>query len=70
MAVKKKLVDVIEAIVAPVRERRRHFEQRPDDVIDALRVGTRKANAVAEETLASAKKALRQDFFPRTLTVG
>ena len=71
VAVKKKLVDVIDAIVGPIRERRKHFEQRPDDVIDALRIGTVKANAVAEETLALAKKAMRQDFFPpRTLTVG
>ncbi len=71
VAVKKRLVDVLDATIAPIRERRKHFEQRPDDVIDALRVGTKRANAVAEETLAAAKKALRQDYFgPRSLSVG
>jgi tryptophanyl-tRNA synthetase len=70
VAVKRRLVDVLNAIIEPIRERRKHFEQRPDDVLDALRIGTRRANAVAEETLALAKKALRQDYFPRTLTVG
>ena len=37
--------------------------------IDALRIGTARANAIAEETLALAKKAMRQDFFTRTLTI-
>ena len=70
VAVKRSLVDVLNAIIDPIRTRRQHFEQRPDDVLDALRIGTRRANAVAEETLALAKKALRQDYFPRSLTVG
>jgi hypothetical protein len=38
-------------------------------VIDVLRDGTRRANAVAEETLAMAKRAMKQDFFPRRLTI-
>ncbi len=70
VVIKKKLIEVIDALVEPIRTKRRHFEDRPDDVIDALRVGTAKANAVAEETLALAKKAMRQDYFPRKLTIG
>ena len=70
VAVKKQLVDVLNAVIDPIRTKRKHFEQRPDDVIDALRIGTQRANAVAEQTLALAKKAMRQDYFPRTLTVG
>jgi tryptophanyl-tRNA synthetase len=65
--VKRKLVEVLNAIIGPIRERRRHFEQRPSDVIDALRKGTANANAVAEETLSLAKKAMRQDYFAREL---
>jgi tryptophanyl-tRNA synthetase len=67
VAVKRKLVEVLNALLEPIRRRRRHFEQRPDDVMDALRKGTRRANEVAEETLALAKKAMKQDFFPRRL---
>lgn len=66
---KRKLVEVINALVDPIRTRRKHFEDRPADVIDALRIGTRKANAVAEETLALAKKAMKQDYFTRVLSV-
>jgi len=70
VAIKRKLIDVINALIGPIRERRKQFEQRPDDVIDILRAGTVRANAVAEETLALAKKAMKQDYFGRKLTIG
>ena len=70
VAIKLKLIDVINALIGPIRERRKQFEQRPDDVIDILRAGTVRANAVAEETLALAKKAMKQDYFGRKLTIG
>jgi tryptophanyl-tRNA synthetase len=69
VAIKKKLVEVLESLIAPIRERRKNFEQRPDDVIDILRAGTARANAVAEETLALAKKAMKQDYFSRALSI-
>lgn len=70
VAVKRKLVEVLNALLEPIRARRRAYEARPDAVVEALRAGTVRANAVAEETLALAKKALRQDYFPRTLRIG
>ena len=70
VAVKTRLVEVINDLLSPIRERRRHFEDRPDDVIDALRLGTQKANATAEQTLALAKAAMKQDYFgQRRLTI-
>ncbi len=69
VAVKKKLVEILNDFLDPIRTRRRHFEERPDDVLDALRQGTARANVVAEETLALAKKAMKQDYFTRTLSV-
>jgi len=70
VAIKRKLVEVLNALIEPIRNRRAQYEARPDDVIDVLRVGTAKANAVAEETLSLAKKAMRQDFFTRNLSIG
>ena len=67
---KKALVADLNDLLAPIRERRRHFEARPDDVLDALRSGTRRANAVAEETLAMCKAAMKQDYFGRSLSIG
>jgi tryptophanyl-tRNA synthetase len=67
VACKRKLAEVLNTLLEPIRQRRKHYEQRPDDVIDALRVGTKKANAVAEETLALAKRVMKQDYFGREL---
>ena len=70
VAIKKKLVEVLNALIDPIRTRRKQYESRPDDVIDVLRDGTRRANAVAEETLALAKAAMKQDYFARSLSIG
>lgn len=69
VAIKKKLIEIINTLIDPIRTRRKQFEARPDDVMDALRIGTRKANVAAEETLAQAKKAMRQDYFARELKI-
>lgn len=69
VAIKKKLIEVINGLLDPIRERRKQFEARQDDVIDALKIGTKRANVIAEETIALAKKALKQDFFGRTLNL-
>jgi tryptophanyl-tRNA synthetase len=69
VVIKRKLIDVLNTLLEPIRIRRRQFADRPDDVIDILRAGTTRANAVAEETLALAKKAMRQDYFPRKLAI-
>jgi tryptophanyl-tRNA synthetase len=67
--IKRRLVDVLNTLIEPIRTRRKEFEQKPDDVLDVLRAGTKRANEVAEETLALAKKAMKQDYFPRQLSL-
>jgi tryptophanyl-tRNA synthetase len=69
VVIKRKLIEVLNVMLEPIRTRRTQFEKRPDDVLDILKQGTRRANEIAEETLALAKKAMRQDYFPRTLTL-
>ena len=70
VAVKKELVEVLNTLLEPIRARRVPFEQDPSAVLEALRVGTVKANAVAEQTLSMAKAAMKQDYFGRALAVG
>jgi tryptophanyl-tRNA synthetase len=67
VAVKRKLVEILNGLLEPIRQRRKHYEQRPDEVIEVLKKGTANANAIAEETLALAKRAMRQDYFGREL---
>lgn len=70
IAMKRKLVEVLNDFLDPIRARRARIEAQPDLLVDALRRGTERANVVAEETLGLAKKAMRQDFFPRSLRIG
>jgi tryptophanyl-tRNA synthetase len=67
---KRALIEALNALLDPIRARRREYETDPATVIEVLRKGTARANEVAEETLALAKKAMRQDFFGRVLSVG
>jgi tryptophanyl-tRNA synthetase len=69
VVIKRKLVEVLNTLIEPIRTRRKQFESRPDDVLDALRSGTRRANVLAEETLALAKRAMKQDYFSRSLGI-
>jgi tryptophanyl-tRNA synthetase len=69
--IKKEVGEAINAMLEPVRERRTALDGPggDDTVIDIIKAGTARANAVAEETLWRAKEAMRLDFFRRDLTV-
>jgi tryptophanyl-tRNA synthetase len=69
VVIKRKLVEVLNTLIEPIRSRRKQYEARPDDVLDVLREGTRRANAVTEETLGLAKAAMKQDYFGRSLVI-
>ena len=62
-------IKAIDALIAPMRERRAALDDRDDDLIDILREGSRRANAVAEETLAMAKEAAGLGFWKRSLSL-
>jgi tryptophanyl-tRNA synthetase len=68
--VKKKLVEVLVALIEPMRLRRAEFEKDMGAVMRVLHEGTARANAVAEETLLLAKRAMGQDYWPRKVTLG
>jgi tryptophanyl-tRNA synthetase len=67
VACKKKLIEVLVDFITPIRQRREHFQQDLPAVIEVLKQGTAKANAIAEVTLEKAKIAIKQDFFPRAI---
>lgn len=68
--IKQELGAAINELLEPMRERRARYEGDDAFVIDVLREGTRRANAVTEETLAMAKEACGLGFFDRTLELG
>jgi tryptophanyl-tRNA synthetase len=62
--VKVAVSDAINELLEPMRERRTAFES-DDAIIEIIKEGSRKANAIAEETLAMAKEASSMKFFDR-----
>ena len=69
VVIKRKLVEVLNTIIEPIRTRRKQYESKPGDVLEVLRSGTARANVVAEETLKLAKGAMKQDYFSRSLRI-
>lgn len=59
---KKRLIEVLVALIEPMRQRRLVFEKDPAEVMAILRKGSEKANQVASETLKLAKQKMHQDF--------
>ena len=61
--IKKVLYNVIEEILAPIREKRKYYENNPDEVMKILKQGTENAIKKANETLKEVKKAIMIDYF-------
>ena len=57
-------------MLEPMRERRAGIEGDDATVIDILKSGTSRANAIAEETLEMAKEASGLGYFKRRLDLG
>jgi tryptophanyl-tRNA synthetase len=62
---KRRLDACLQALLAPIRERRAKFAKRPDFVMDLLRAGTERASALTHETLDEVKAALGVFSFAR-----
>ena len=60
--VKQKLANALNAFLDPIRERRAHYEARPELVREALAAGTSHAKRIAEQTMAEVRSALRLNY--------
>jgi tryptophanyl-tRNA synthetase len=58
MVLKHRLEDKLQALIAPMRERRERFAQDPGYVFSMLRDGTDRAKAVTQHTLDEVRTAL------------
>ena len=61
--VKKFLNKVLQAELAPIRARRKEWEQKLPEVFEILKEGSRVAEAKAAETLKDVKVAMRINYF-------
>ena len=63
VTVKKFLNNVLQSELAPIRERRRQWEQRLPEVCELLRLGSAASEKKAAETLRDVRRAMRIDYF-------
>ncbi|AOJ05303.1 tryptophan--tRNA ligase [Burkholderia mayonis] len=58
MTLKRRLEDKLQALIAPIRERRAQLAREPGYVVDVLRDGAARANDVTQRTLGEVRDAL------------
>jgi len=63
VVVKKRLIEVLEGIISPIRSRREELAKDPNNIIKILERGTLKAQEVVQETLEEVRRAMRLDYF-------
>lgn len=63
VAIKKRLIGILEDIIGPIRAKREKLAEDPDRVFEILREGTERTRIVAKETMKRVKKAIKIDYF-------
>lgn len=61
--VKKHLNDILQAILEPIRERRKTFVSDPAQVTQILQEGTQQARQKAARTMSKVRRAMKIDYF-------
>ena len=62
VACKKQLIESINKVLEPIRDKRKHYEENPKEVMDILLAGTDKARVIAKETMERVKKSMKLDY--------
>ena len=63
VACKKQLAENITEYLRPIREKRKYYEEHPEEVDKILMDGTERARKKAQETMKKVKKAMRLNYF-------
>ena len=61
--IKKRLIEVLENIIKPIREKRIELAKNPKAVMKILERGTEEARKVAKKTMAEVRRAIKIDYF-------
>ena len=61
--IKKFLNNILQDLIAPIRERRKELEKNPEVIFEILKSGTEIARAIAKENLHKLKSAMGINYF-------
>ncbi|MDR2660988.1 MAG: tryptophan--tRNA ligase [Lactobacillaceae bacterium] len=65
MKIKNYLLEILEAELSPIRQRRNEFAKDKGAVLNILKTGSQKANSVAEQTMKEVRTAIGVDYFDK-----
>lgn len=63
VVIKKRLAEILNDIIAPIRERREYLAKDPKKIMEILEEGTKNARKVAKETMKEVRRAMKIDYF-------
>jgi len=63
VVIKKRLINILEDIIGPIRTKREELAKDKDKVMQILEEGTSKARIIAKETMAEVKRVMKIDYF-------
>lgn len=63
VVLKKRLIGVLENVIAPIRTKRQELAKNPKEVLKILKNGTLEAREKVQETMQEVKRAMRLDYF-------
>lgn len=61
--IKRYLIDVLEGILGPIRQRREHLSKDPQYVMNIVKNGTQVTRQRAAKTMSQVRKAMKLDYF-------
>ncbi len=59
---KKQLIENINNFLEPIRNKRKYYEENPNEVMDILMFGTENARKIAKQTMTKVKKQMKLDY--------
>ena len=63
VVLKKRLIEVLEGVIAPIRERREQYKKDKDMVLAIVKEGTERTREAAEITMKEIRHAMKLDYF-------
>ena len=60
---KKELIEAMKEFLQPIKERRKYYDDNPEEVDRILKEGTEAAKKKAEETMKKVRKAMKIDYY-------
>lgn len=63
VVLKKRLIQVLQDIIGPIRERRRKLEKDKKAILKIVQAGTKKVQAQAKKNMKEMKKVMKIDYF-------